>query len=318
MPYEPTEWIDKTATTPGTKINRQRMMKIENALAAALPLIGTYGELEAVTGTVDLPNSPSGTLVGYRVIDTATFLSHDLSQTITLPVGVYILENSPTGWVVHQAATGTSFVPALFADRFDSADGAAIHGRSMLGRTWKDLQSDSVWAPAVSVYVPSVISNGKIESVATKLRTGQVSVPVSTFEVSADIVHDGSNPGSGERSIKLGLSSALHGALVTNAGGSWVEGAYLFYEGGTGFMLMAGNHVFPAQVGSTYTGLGTGAVEANMAVGWDGSQVYAKVNGAVVAYGTPAGGALVGMSVAGYSLGLPAGWSIDNFVVRAV
>lgn len=110
MAYQKQTWVDKTVSTPGTRIIKARMDHIEQGVKEAHDLVESATSLTPVSGTVTLPGVPVGRLLGYRVLDSATFFAADFSET-TLPAGAYLLERSPSGWLVREVDEGAPFTP---------------------------------------------------------------------------------------------------------------------------------------------------------------------------------------------------------------
>ena len=111
MAYEKQTWVDKTVSTPGTRIIKARMDHIEQGVKEAHDLAERARMMFPVSGTATIPVTPSGGLVGYRVLSPGVTLTAPDFSTIALDPGVYILENAPGGWVVYEVAEGEPFTP---------------------------------------------------------------------------------------------------------------------------------------------------------------------------------------------------------------
>lgn len=289
-----------------------RIVEFAQAVGAEIKAVREENTLTLVSGAVTLPTVPTGQMLGYRVSAGGAMFTAPNSSTVVLDPGLYVLENSVNGWLVHQLPEGRSFATydTIVFDTFTATNGTAINGRTVGAFQWVDNPSADVYGSGGSTRVNSTITNNRVHSVTNSRTQGQILIGEGPVRISMRFYHSGENPGSGTRATRMALSDNYLGAAF---GATTRNALYVFYEGGTGFRSTAINGSGFTDLSPAYTGLGTGAIEANMTLEYDGdASMKYFVNGTQQGALTKP---MTGLKVASWEMGRFASWWIDDFKV---
>lgn len=209
--------------------------------------------------------------------------------------------NTTTGAAISVTTSALPPPTLPITDTFTAADGTAVNGRAVGGFAWSSDTTAVMLFHGQSPAPSATISGGAAVS-TTAMRGAMIDVLQPHVRVSAKLT------------ITSGVARIGFGNKINGAGGQ--DGIYVTYIPGEGFKVYHGNNASPVQLGTTYTGAGTGAQAAlTVSIEWNGTTATAKVGGTTIATGTVS---LGGGTKAGFYLSGTAGISFDDFTVEAV